>query len=156
MERLKKIFSKYSENEKIGKEMLIEILHDINTEYNYIPENIAKYLSEVLNIPLSHIFHVVTFYTAFSMKPRGKHLIRVCMGTACHSRGSPKILDELERELGIKAGETTDDKEFTVETVNCLGTCALAPVITIDGDYHSVSASKLAKLIEKYRKGNAS
>ncbi len=155
IERLKKIFAKYSSNEKIGKEMLIEILHDINTEFNYIPENIVKYLSNVIEIPLSHIYHVVTFYTAFTMKPRGRHLIRVCMGTACHSRGAPKILDEIERELGIKAGETTEDFEFTVETVNCLGTCALAPVIMIDNDYHSVTTSKLARVIESYRKNNA-
>lgn len=152
LEKLKKIFARWTEPGKNipGREMLIQILQDINTEYNYLPEFALKLINEVMDIPLATIYHVSTFYTAFSLEPRGKHIIKICMGTACHTRGAPKVLDEIERELGIKAGETTKDMLFTIETVNCLGTCALAPVITIDNEYYSVTPAKISKLLKKF------
>jgi NADH:ubiquinone oxidoreductase subunit E/NAD-dependent dihydropyrimidine dehydrogenase PreA subunit len=133
-----------------GKEMLIQIMQDINVQYRYLPEYALQYLSEKLDVSLPHVYHVATFYTAFSLKPRGKHIIKVCMGTACHARGAPKILEEFERQLEIPNGETTSDLMYTLETVNCLGCCALGPVVMIDEDYHSVSTSMVSGLIKKY------
>ncbi len=131
---------------------LIQVLQDINIEYNYLPEFALKYVAEKLNTPLSEIYHIATFYTAFSLEPRGEHLIKVCMGTACHARGAPRILDEIERNLGIRAGETTKDKKFTLTTVNCLGCCAFGPVVVIDEDYHTVKPSDIKLTLEKYQK----
>lgn len=133
-----------------GKEMIIQIMQDINVLYRYLPAFALQYLSEKLDISLPHIYHVATFYTAFSLKPRGKHIIKVCMGTACHARGAPKILEEFERQLEIPQGETTKDLMYTLETVNCLGCCALGPVVMVDDDYHSVSTSMVSGLIKKY------
>ncbi|MBL7075444.1 NAD(P)H-dependent oxidoreductase subunit E [candidate division KSB1 bacterium] len=135
-----------------GKEMLIQILQDVNLEYHYLPDYTLKYISERLQLPLSVVYHVATFYTAFSLKPRGEHLIRVCMGTACHARGSPRVLEELERQLEIPRGETTPDLQFTLETVNCLGCCALGPVVMVDSNYHSITANKVGGLLKKYSK----
>lgn len=152
--RLEKIISTYavSGNGTPGKEMLIQIMQDINLQYRYLPAFTLQYLSEKLDVTLPHVFHVATFYTTFSLKPRGKHTIKVCMGTACHARGAPRILEEFERQLEIPHGETTKDMLFTLETVNCLGCCALGPVIMIDQDYHSVSTSMVSGLLGKYRK----
>ena len=133
-----------------GKEMLIQIMQDINVQYRYLPAFTLQYLSEKLDVSLPHVYHVATFYTAFSLKPRGKHIIKVCMGTACHARGAPRILEEFERQLEIPQGETTKDLLYTLETVNCLGCCALGPVVMIDDDYHSVSTSMVSGLIKKY------
>jgi NADH:ubiquinone oxidoreductase subunit E len=129
---------------------LIPVLQDINQKYNYLPELALKYVSERLGIPLGRVYHVATFYTAFSLTPRGKHLIKVCQGTACHVRGGAQVLNELERKLGIKAGETTPNLKFTLETVNCLGACALGPVVVIDDEYHPTSPVKVDKLLRKY------
>ncbi|UCG69035.1 MAG: NAD(P)H-dependent oxidoreductase subunit E [Thermoplasmata archaeon] len=131
--------------------VLIQVLQDVNSEFNYLPENALRYISEQLNIPLSQIYHVATFYTFFSLIPRGEHLIRVCQGTACHVRGSPRVLNEIERILKIKSGETTSDLKFTLETVNCLGACALGPVVVIDGEYYPATPTKMEKLLKKYK-----
>ena len=154
IEKLNKIIYKYTPaNPGVpGEDMLIQIMQDINLEYNYLPEYSLKYLSEVLRVPLSRVYHIATFYTAFSLTPRGDHLIKVCLGTACHARGAPRILEEIERQLQINRGETTPDLKFTLETVNCLGCCALGPVVTIDEDYHSVSVSKIGTILNKYSK----
>jgi (2Fe-2S) ferredoxin len=104
---------------------------------------------------LVDVYSVATFYRSFSLKPRGKHLIYACLGTACHVRGAPRVVDEFERQLGIKSGQTTEDMEFTLETVNCLGACALGPVVVIDGNYFSkVRKSKVSQLLENARNGN--
>jgi len=133
-------------------EMLIQILQDVNSEYKYLPENALKYISERLQVPLAQVYHVATFYTAFSLTPRGKHLIRVCVGTACHARGALRVLEELERRLEIRAGETTEDRQFTLETVNCLGCCALAPVVVVGNDYHAAMVpGKIGSLLKHYR-----
>ena len=134
-----------------GKEMLIQVLQDVNLEYRHLPSFALKYVSEKLNVPLSTVYHVATFYTAFSLKPRGKHLITVCMGTACHARGAPRVLEEFERQLEISRGDTTADNQFTLETVNCLGCCALGPVVMVDQDYHQVSTDKIRSLLKRYQ-----
>ncbi len=132
---------------------LIEVLQDIQVSYKYLPEEALRTVSERLNTPLIEVFRVANFYKAFTLKPRGKHVLTVCMGTACHVKGAPRFLDEVLGQLNIKPGETTEDGEFTVETVNCLGACALSPVVILDGEYHEhMSAGKLRALIEDIRK----
>jgi len=115
---------------------LIPILQDVQTEENYLPREALEQIAEKLGIPLVRIYAVATFYKAFSLKPRGKHIIQVCMGTACHVRGGARILDRMVRDLGVGPGETTKDLGFTLETVNCLGACALGPIVVVDGEYH--------------------
>jgi NADH-quinone oxidoreductase subunit E len=151
--KLSRILTKYAPGNPgvPGKEMLIQILQDVNQEYRYLPPFAMKYVSEKLNVPLSTVYHVATFYTAFSLKPRGKYLITVCLGTACHARGAPRVLEEFERQLEIPRGETTPDMQFTLETVNCLGCCALGPVVMINQDYHQVTINKVRSLLKEYK-----
>ncbi|MFO7677880.1 MAG: NAD(P)H-dependent oxidoreductase subunit E [Thermoplasmatota archaeon] len=132
-----------------NKESLIAIMQSINEQYHYLPKHVLKYVSQELKIPVSQIYQVATFYTTFSLKPRGKHLIKVCMGTACHVRGSPRVLDEIQRHLNIKAGETTEDGLFTLETVNCLGACAIGPVVVIDDTYYMIKPGEFAQILKK-------
>jgi NADH-quinone oxidoreductase subunit E len=133
---------------------LIAILQEIQDKYNYLPTQALKEIAEETGRSLVDIYGVATFYKSFSLAPRGKHLVSVCMGTACHVRGAPGIAEELERCLGVKAGQTTDDKEFTLETVNCLGACALGPIVVVDGHYFSkVSAARVKKILKKARAG---
>jgi len=134
----------------VGKrEDLIEVLHKIQGVYNYLPEEALWKVSETLGTPLIEVFRVANFYKAFSLQPRGKHLVTICTGTACHVRGAPKFIDELKGQLNIEPGETTSDKSFTVETVNCVGACALGPIVIMNAEYHDrMSALKLRKLIE--------
>ncbi len=114
---------------------LISILQDIQTEYHYLPPEAMDYVAKRLKIPRMQVFGVATFFKTFSLKPKGKQQIHVCMGTACHVRGSKKVLEELERKLGIKVGDTTKDNEYTLETVNCVGACALGPVVVKNEEY---------------------
>lgn len=131
---------------------LIHILHKLQKHYGYIPPQSIHQISRQLKISESEIFGVLTFYKAFSLKPRGKHLITVCLGTACHVRGAPVILDEFRRKLSIEPGENTKDNLFTLETVNCVGACALGPIVIGDGDYHGQMKTKeVAKLVEKLK-----
>lgn len=147
LEKVDEITDRYN-NER---ESLIQVLQDISSEYNYLPEPCLRRVTQRLDVPLSQVFSAATFYKAFSLEPRGKHLIHVCLGTACHVRGAPQILSKIERELNIKAGETSKDLMFTLETVNCLGACALGPVMVIDGKYHGqMTQAKVEKLLEKY------
>lgn len=132
---------------------LIHILHDVQRKYGYIPSQAISDISRYLKISESEIYGVLTFYKAFTLKPRGKHVVTICMGTACHVRGAPMILDELKRKLGIEPGETTSDNLFTLETVNCVGACALGPIIIADGDYHGqMKTREVDKLVEKLKK----
>jgi len=117
------------------KKNLIAILLDIQENFNYLPPEALRQVAKTLDMPLIDIIGVATFYRAFSLKPRGKHTCLVCLGTACHVRGGQKILDEFEKKLGVPAGETTKDDRFTLETVACLGCCAIGPVVVIDGEY---------------------
>ena len=135
-----------------GHSDIIGILQDAQTIENYLSGETLRYISEKMEISLSRIFDIVTFYKAFSLVPRGKYIIRVCCGTACHLGGAQQNLEQLNRLLQIKDGETTDDREFSLETVNCLGTCALAPVVAVDDDYHeAVNAGKIEKMLSPYR-----
>ena len=130
--------------------MVIGLLQDIQNEFNYLPQDAMVYLSVKSKIPLSRLYAVARFYNGFSLEPRGKHIIRVCLGTACHLRGGGQIADAVVRELGIEHGETTKDKLFTLERVNCLGTCALAPVITVNDKYHGkMTVGKMMKVLEE-------
>ena len=133
---------------------LIEVLQDVQASYNYLPEQVLRAVSEKLQVPVIEVFRVANFYKAFTLKPRGKHLLTVCMGTACHVRGAPRFLDEVLGQLKVKPGETTQDGEFTVETVNCLGACAIGPVMVIDGKYYGkMSSSKARNLLTKLQEG---
>ena len=139
------------------KKALIAILQDIQAEYCYLPKDSLKLVAEILCIPLIDVLGVATFFRAFSLKPRGRHTCTVCLGTACHVRGGPKILDEFERRLGVKAGETTSDNMFTLETVACLGCCAIGPVVVVDKYYHAqVNIRKVGPILKKYQKRDAS
>lgn len=149
LKEVDEILQKYN-NEKSA---IVSILQDIQRGENYLPENILRHVAKNLNIPLSKVYSISSFYRAFSLEPRGKHLISVCLGTACHVRGAPRILEKLERELGIKAGGTTKDLKFTLETVNCLGACALGPIVVVDGEYNGgMTQTKIDKLMKKYMK----
>jgi len=132
---------------------LIMILQDIQNRYRYLPEESMHIVSEVLSIPFSQIYEVATFYRSFSLVPRGAHEIKVCLGTACHLRGGPRILENFERELGVRCGETTADAVFTLETVNCVGACALAPLVIVDEEYHgNTRASMVRDILQGYAK----
>jgi len=133
---------------------LIAILEEIQAAYGYLPEKALRLVSDGTQRSLVDVYGVATFYRSFSLKPRGRHLVCACVGTACHVRGAPRIVEELENQLGIKAGETTGDKEFTLETVNCLGACALGPVVVIDGHYFSkVRKFRINQLLDEARTG---
>lgn len=147
----KKVNDILKDREKTSSQ-LIEVLQDVQEIYNYLPEEALRAVSKKLEVSLIEVFRVANFYKAFTLKPRGKHLLTVCMGTACHVRGAPKFLDEVLGQLGVKPGETTADGQFTIETVNCLGACALGPVVVIDGQYYDhMTSGKLRGLIQKTR-----
>jgi len=124
---------------------LIAVLQDIQEVYNWICEDHLHYVADRLQLPLVDVFGVASFYRALSLVPRGKHIIKVCKGTACHVRGAQLIQEELERELGVEAGQTTEDMGYTLETVNCVGTCGMAPVVIVDDKYHPGVKPHLAK-----------
>jgi len=148
-QKVKSFISKYNKEKKA----LISILQDIQGEYNYLPQEALRLVSESLGIPLIDIVGVATFYRAFSLEPRGKHLVTVCLGTACHVRGGPKILEEFEKKLNIEAGGTTEDGEFSLETVACLGCCAIGPVVVVDHDYYAqITIRKVNSILKKYSK----
>jgi NADH-quinone oxidoreductase subunit E len=133
------------------KEQIISLLQDVQAEFNYIPQDVLVKISQTLEIPLSQVFSVATFFQAFSLKPRGRHTITVCLGTACHIKGGQRLVDKLDRDFGLKPGETTEDQRFSLETANCLGCCALGPVVVIDGKYESkVNPNKLDKILKNY------
>lgn len=128
---------------------LIEVLQDVQAAYNYLPEEALRKVSERLAVPLIEVFRVASFYKAFSLTPRGRHLLTVCLGTACHVRGAPRMVDEVEGQLGIRPGRTTEDGAMTFETVNCVGCCALGPIAIVDGEYHEhMNSGKLRKLLK--------
>lgn len=131
---------------------LIPLLEEAQVLLEYLPVSIQRKISEGLNLPLSRVYGVVTFYSFFTMKLRGKHTIRVCMGTACYVRGAEKIVKEIQKKLHVKEGETTEDRAFTLETVRCLGTCGLAPAVVVDKTVHGrVAPEKIAEIIDSYK-----
>jgi NADH-quinone oxidoreductase subunit E len=131
--------------------MLIPILQDVQAELHYLPREALLEISEGLSIPLSQVYSVATFFKSFSLEPRGRHLINICLGTACHVRGAVRVLERIEEELGIKRGETTKDLKFTLETVNCVGACALGPIAKIDEQYWGeIKTDKVKPLLGRY------
>lgn len=135
----------------------VGILQDIQNRYNYLPKEALVHTAKRLNVPLSQVYSLATFYKTFSLRPRGKHLISVCMGTACHVRGAFRILERLQKTLNIKPGQTSRDLQFSLETVNCLGACALGPLMVIDGEYFGkMSARRVESIIKRYKKSSGS
>ena len=128
------------------------ILQKINEDYNYLPENLLRYVAAETNVPLSQVYNIATFYNAFSLVPRGRHTVSVCRGTACHVRGSARILERLQLELGITDGETTEDMRFTLRNVRCIGCCSIAPAVRIDRDtYGNVRPDQLLTILKQYK-----
>lgn len=117
-------------------DFLISILQDIQKRFNYLPEEVLKEVAEQLKISLRDVYGVASFYNSFSFAPKGKHIMTVCMGTACHIRGGERIVEALSKKLNIEPGGTTKDLQYTLETVNCLGCCAIGPIVVVDGEYH--------------------
>jgi NADH-quinone oxidoreductase subunit E len=132
---------------------LIGVLLDIQDKYHFLPPEALRQVAERMNLPLIQVYQVASFYKAFSLEPRGEHLITVCMGTACHVRGANVLLDRLETRLDIKAGDTTPDRKFTLEGVNCVGACALGPIVIIDGEYSGqMTAQKADRLLNRLQR----
>ena len=148
-ERLEGILSKY-EGESTD---LIPVLQDMQDSYNYLPKDELKVVAQRLNVPLSQIYSVATFYTMFSLVPKGEHQLKVCLGTTCHLRGSQRLVDSISSRLGCEVGYTTPDGVFSLETVGCLGSCAQAPVMMIDDKYYArVTVDKVSKILKLYQK----
>ena len=143
--KIKEIVEKYDSN----KGFLVPVLQDVQKEYNYLPQDALNLVSKYLQVSISQIYEVATFYKAFSLDPRGKYQIALCQGTACHVRGVPLIVDHVERTLEIKAGQTSDDLMYTFETVNCLGACALGPIMVVNGEYHGKMAPAKSEAVLK-------
>jgi len=142
---VKAILDKYQRDQSL----LVSILQDVQAKLRYLPEDALKEVSVGLDLPQSRVYSVATFFKAFSLEPRGEHEIHVCLGTACHVRGALKILEKIERELGIKPGQTTKDQKFSLESVNCVGACALGPMVIADGKYHGqMTSEKTDKMLE--------
>lgn len=147
LEKVDKIIDRYPAKQGI----LIQLLLDIQNEFNWIPEEAIVRISERLQVPVSQIYRIASFYKVMCLDPIGRHLIQVCLGTACHVRGGPKILDKVEECLKIKTGGTTSDMKFTLRRVNCLGCCALGPVMVVDNDYHGkITTAKVKEVLESY------
>ncbi len=147
-EKLYKIIN----DSRTDQKELIHILHALQSEYGYIPPESISAISRHLKVSESEIFGVLTFYNAFSLTPKGEHVITVCLGTACHVRGGSQIVEELERKLDVKVGETTSDDKFTLETVNCIGCCAIGPVVVVDEKYYSnITLNKIDSILKEYK-----
>ncbi|MCX6009855.1 MAG: NAD(P)H-dependent oxidoreductase subunit E [Chloroflexi bacterium] len=146
-EKVTAIINKYNGD----RGQLVSILQDIQAEHFYLPKEALIQVSESMAIPASRIYDVATFFRAFSLEPRGKHLINVCLGTACHVRGAVRVLEKVERSLATKRGATTKDRKFTLETVNCMGCCAVGPAVKIDGEYFGqMSTEKVDNLLNQF------
>jgi NADH-quinone oxidoreductase subunit E len=147
VKKIDEIISRYEKSE----ESLLAILQDFQREFRYVPEEGMKRLGEILNVSESKIYAMGTFYKALSLEPKGKHTVKVCMGTACHLKGANLILETMERGFGVKRNHTTKDMKFTIESVNCVGACAMAPVVVVDEDYYGhARPSKVTDLLKKY------
>ncbi len=141
------------ERHGMKKEHMIAILLDCQEEYRYLPREVLEELAARIDQPLTSVLRIATFFRAFSLRPVGRHQIHVCMGTACNIQGGPRLLQALERELKVKRGDTTPDLEFSLDTVNCVGCCGLAPVVTVGQEVHGkLKQSGIPRMIKKYRK----
>ena len=146
--KIDEIISRYDKSE----ESILAILQDFQREFHYVPEKGMKRLSDHLYVPESRIYAMGTFYKALSLEPKGKYTVKVCMGTACHLKGSNQIMEVIDRELGLSTSHTTEDKKFTIEGVNCLGACAMAPVVVVGEDYYGhMRPSKIMDVLNKYK-----
>jgi NADH-quinone oxidoreductase subunit E len=147
--KVREIIRKYDS----AKSAMVAVLQDIQDEYRYLPKDALSLISREMNVPLSRVYEVATFYNAFSLKPRGKHLVEVCAGTACHVKGGFNLLAKLERDLDVACGETTKDHLFTLEQVRWLGCCSLAPVVRIDGNIHAyLTQDEIPRILKNYRR----
>ena len=145
LSHMQPVLDRYQPGDQTG---LIHALQDLQATYRYLPAAGVRAICDHLQVPLSKAYAAATFYKAFSLEPRGEHICRVCLGTTCHIRGAPFLVEELERLLGVEAGGTTEDMKFSLETVNCVGACAMAPVVLVDEDYHDgVQPTDLPKLL---------
>jgi len=148
LNRVEEIIDRYEGEEGV----LIQLLLDLQSEFNWIPREVIARISERLHIPKSQIYRIASFYKAMSLSPVGRHVIQVCLGTACQVRGAPRIMDRVKESLGIEEEETTQDMRFTLRRVNCLGCCAMGPVVVVDGDYHGkVTPSEVEDLLQSYK-----
>jgi NADH-quinone oxidoreductase subunit E len=130
---------------------LVQVLLNIQSENHWLPKEALERVSERLQVPMNQIQHITTFYKSFSMVPKGRHEVHVCTGTACHVRGAQRVLDAVQEQIGIKPGETDVDLKFTLETVNCIGCCALGPVMVVDGEYHgNIAPAQLEDVLKNY------
>lgn len=146
--KINEIIDKYPPKQTV----LIQLLLDIQGKFNWISSEAVRCVSDRLGIPVSQVYRVASFYKAMSLQPRGRHIVSVCMGTACHVRGAPRVASKVEETLGIGTGETTPDKRFSFERVNCLGCCALGPVMLIDKDYHGkMTPAKIEAVLKEYQ-----
>jgi NADH-quinone oxidoreductase subunit E len=146
-DKVAEIVKKYNKD----KSQLVSILQDIQTEYNYLPREALDKLSKKIDVPQSQVYSMATFFRAFSLKERGKHIVNVCLGTACHVRGGELIMESLERQLEVKRGGTTVNRKFTLESVNCMGCCATGPVVKIDEEYFGhMTNDKVEPMLKKY------
>jgi len=146
--KIKKIIDEYKDETNV----LLPVLEDAHDEYGFLPEEVIKYIAQELNYPLSLAYRLVTFYNAFSLVPRGKTIIRVCMGTACYVKGAKRILTEVEKRLDIKLGETTPDLQFSIEAVNCVGCCGQSPVITVNDEIHGyMKQAMVPDILNEYK-----
>ncbi|MHC4637892.1 MAG: NADH-quinone oxidoreductase subunit NuoE [Planctomycetota bacterium] len=151
LKKVDEIIRRYQGNDS----WLVMILQDVQEEYNYLPAEAIKYVADKLEIPLSRVFNVATFYSSLSLTERGKYLIKVCDGTACHLSGFTNLRNEISRQLEIEEGQTTTDKKFTLEVVACLGACALAPVMTVNSEYHgNMTLEKIKQILNRYKREN--
>jgi len=147
-----KLLKEYIDSLKDSQGVLMQILHKAQNIFGYLPIEVQKFISEEMDIPLAEIYGVATFYTQFSIEPKGKHKIGVCLGTACYVKGSQLVLDKLSKELNIKVGSTTEDNLFTLEATRCLGCCGLAPVMMIDDEvYGKLDPKNIPDIIAKYK-----
>jgi len=140
---------------RYGKDptLILSMLQDIQAVHNYLPREWLEGLGRELDLPLTKIYRIATFFKTLSLKPRGRHICTVCVGTTCHVRGAPKLIDKIERDFAIKAGETTADMELTMETVGCVGACALGPLVVLDGKYHGhTTTESLGKVLKGFAK----
>lgn len=143
-----KIIKQYGKKESA----ILAILQDIQTQEKYLPKEVLEQVSQKMQLPMTDIFRIATFYNALSIKPRGRHKVDVCLGTACHVRGGTKIVDKLSRDLGIQVGETTKDKRFTLESVRCVGCCSLGPVMVVDGNvFGRLTQEKVPGLLKEFK-----
>jgi NADH:ubiquinone oxidoreductase subunit E len=146
LSKAEEILGRYPQEEPA----LIQVLQDVHRAYNYLPCDVLEKVADALDVPLAKVFSVSTFYKAFSLEPQGDTIVKVCMGTACHIRGAGQLVEELERQLGIGPDETTEDLKFTVKTVNCVGACAMAPLVIVGEKYFGTAkASKVPKYLDE-------